>query len=438
VQDKEGSAMTAIVTGQGLGLVNTSAGLGSGLGQLGSASQGAAGDKVVVDAANGNLVVQHQDEWLVGMGPDVNVMRTYNSLDSATVSAGNTNVKNNWRLGFSRMVQVPNVANPASVVRVAEDGSTTTYKYDSNRLLFVGHEGFSTDDTLQLVGTQWVWTQGETNRQEIYTSSGLVNGVNNFQLTTVKDANGHVLTLNYLSGSNLINTIKTDNNETVTIEYDGTAANNIKDVLTTYTESGVQKKLTRVSYTYDNNRLSTVKVYLGTPSSTAGNVMSPYSGNGNTYTTKYTYIDTISTQLKSITQDDGSALEFTYYDITPWVGRIKTVTDTKAGSTTRFDYSTSGNIGTTKVTNANTNVTTLTYDTVTGQLQSVAQPTVNLVTPTTSYKYDTKGNVTKVVDARGGMAVYRYDANSNLIYEQNADGEVITRTYTDATSNTKP
>lgn len=62
--------MVAIVAGQGLGLANTSQQLLGGGGVLGSAQQGRSGERVVVNAATGNLVVQQQDEWLVGVDAD--------------------------------------------------------------------------------------------------------------------------------------------------------------------------------------------------------------------------------------------------------------------------------------------------------------------------------------------------------------------------------
>lgn len=62
--------MTAIVAGEGLGLLNTSLGLGA-HGAVGEASWGRNGERVVVNASTGNLVVQQQDEWLIGVGPDL-------------------------------------------------------------------------------------------------------------------------------------------------------------------------------------------------------------------------------------------------------------------------------------------------------------------------------------------------------------------------------
>lgn len=64
--------MVSVITGAGLGLER-----GSGL-VLGS--RGQLGSSVTVNAANGNLILQNQDEILIGLGPDVILTRSYNSL----------------------------------------------------------------------------------------------------------------------------------------------------------------------------------------------------------------------------------------------------------------------------------------------------------------------------------------------------------------------
>ena len=72
--------MVAVVTGAGLGLSNTSKELAGQAGELGQSAFGRANERVTVNAATGNLVIQNRDEFLVGIGEDVSVARTYNSL----------------------------------------------------------------------------------------------------------------------------------------------------------------------------------------------------------------------------------------------------------------------------------------------------------------------------------------------------------------------
>ncbi|MPS29546.1 hypothetical protein [Pigmentiphaga sp.] len=88
--------MVAIVTGSGLG-VQAGSGLVLGsAGQLGQAQLGRGRDQAYVNAANGNLVIGAQDQWLVGQGPDAAVYRSYNSLG--------TGVGPDWRTGDTRRI----------------------------------------------------------------------------------------------------------------------------------------------------------------------------------------------------------------------------------------------------------------------------------------------------------------------------------------------
>ncbi|RZL02988.1 MAG: hypothetical protein EOP36_06545, partial [Rubrivivax sp.] len=407
--------MTAIIAGQGLGLLNTSLNLLGAQGQLGNAVQGNQGEKVYINASNGNLMVQQQDEWLVGVGPDVGVVRTYNSQNGLS----DPNVNHNWRLGYSRMVYVAAgtpltspVNGVTTVTRIAEDGSQTVYTYNAAQGKYIGHEGSGSLDTLSYnSGTQqWTWTDGATRTQEFY------DGGNGGRLVRVQDASGHKLTISYVGL--LIDTIADDNGETVKIEYD--ANNNLKDILTTYKDGNgtLNQLLRRVSYLYDtSNRLSKVTVALGANISTSGGLQR-YTGGGASYATTYTYVGT-SNLLETITEGDNTKLSFTYYAD----NRIQTATDGR-GNITKFEYTT----GVTKVTDANQQVTTLTYDTGTQQLLSIAQPTVNGFTPKTTFTY-LNGEVSTVTDARGGISTYRYDTNSNRIYEQDGAGRVLTRTF---------
>src|SRR5579872_3895999 len=91
--------MVAIVSGNSLGLSNTSAALLGQNGLMGQAANGANNQKVLVNAANGNLVLATNDNLLAGQGLDIDSLRTYNSQ-------GNLNQGNGlgWSMGMIEQV----------------------------------------------------------------------------------------------------------------------------------------------------------------------------------------------------------------------------------------------------------------------------------------------------------------------------------------------
>ncbi|MDO9005289.1 MAG: hypothetical protein Q7V20_17725 [Aquabacterium sp.] len=416
--------MTAIVAGQGLGLLNTSWGLLGGQGQLGVAGQGATGDKVLVNAATGNLVVQQQDEWLVGVGPDVAVSRTYNSLGAGADDNGD-----NWRLGLNRVINgLTGTINTvgSTITRVGEDSSETVYTHDGSQ--YVSKSGSGSFDTLTYNADVWTWTDGDTQTQELY---NVVSGFN-ARLTSVIDLDSNKINLTYLNATSyLITEIatfsgSTASNEKVVITYDTTSGktSNILSMTTTYKDAlGATQSLNRVSYTYETyntsfSRLKTVTVDL----------KPVYTGSTTTHVTTYGYIDATSKRLASITQSDGSKVIFGY----DTSGRIQSFTQVAFGQSqlTTFDYSVSGK---TTITDPLLQNTELSYGTAAGQnqyqLTQVKTPAVGGTSQTTNFDYDANGNVLHVTDGRGSITTYEYDTNGNRTYERDATGHVVERTY---------
>ncbi|MCW7537965.1 LysM peptidoglycan-binding domain-containing protein [Aquabacterium sp. A7-Y] len=398
--------MTAIVAGQGLGLFNTSLGLLGAGGQLGQAPGGRSGERVYVNAGSGNLIVLQQDEWLVGVGPDVALLRSYNS--QATTDHDNGD---NWRLGLSRRISGYN-ATDNTVRRIGEDGSETVYHWDATRNSYVSRDGGGAYDTLAWNGSAWTWTDGDSQLKELYEVTDAASRA--ARLKSVTDLDGKSLTVGY-NGSGLVSQVKTASGETVYIDYDGTAGktSNITQIRTV-SSAGTQ---TRVRYGYDTaNRLSSVTVDL----SPQDNAVS----DADTYVTTYTYVDATSRRLDTLKQSDGSLLDFDY-DAN---GRIKTVKERVGGQvlSTSFDYSVAN---TTRITDALGQRTTLVYESGTGRLLSITGPAVGTTTASPGYSYDGGGNVLTTSDGQGQVTHYKYDNNGNRIYERDAAGQVVERLY---------
>src|SRR5262245_17769310 len=89
--------MASIITGPGLGLYPSSLnvlGLSNGNPLVGRSGQS---DRVYVNSATGNLVIQSQDEFLASLGPDLSLARTYNSQGLFSDDNGD-----NWLLNVQR------------------------------------------------------------------------------------------------------------------------------------------------------------------------------------------------------------------------------------------------------------------------------------------------------------------------------------------------
>src|SRR6185295_12356985 len=156
--------MAAIVSGGSLGLVQSSVALLGAQGQLGGALQGRAGERVYVNAASGNLVLQDQDEMLVGRGPDGAVLRTYNSQGQLDDDNGD-----NWRIGFYRRVGGLSGtlnASGSTIKRTDADGADAVYTYNATLGLYVGTEGEGAYDTLAYSSGTWTWKDGASGVAE--------------------------------------------------------------------------------------------------------------------------------------------------------------------------------------------------------------------------------------------------------------------------------
>ncbi len=397
--------MVAIVGGAELGLGTTSGRVLGDKGQTGSAPQGRAGEGVTVNAVTGNLIIQRQDEVLVGKGLDIGIERTYNSLGQLNDDNGD-----NWRLGFSRKVYGLNgPVNTAgsTVKRIGEDGAEVTYFYnnDSAHPTYTSTRGDGAVDTLTWAASYWMWADGSTQTREIYS-------VDKGLLLAVMDRNNNTLGITY-NGNDLVSSIINGaNGEKTTIEYVG-SSNDIADILTTYTDNStgtaVAKSLKRVSYGYDDShRLTSVTVDL-TPDITT---------DSKIYVTSYTY-DEYANQISSIAQTDGSRLDFTY-----GTSGINTVRDER-GRTTTFNYDTANRQ--TLITDPAGRVMVWSYDT-NSQIKSIQQ-LAGGKSELTQFGYDANGNVTSVIDSLGNTTTYKYDANGNRILERDALGNTVARLY---------
>ena len=389
--------MVAIVSGNSLGLSNTSAAVLGQNGLIGEAADGATKDAAIVNVSNGNLVLQSDDDFLAGQGLDIDSVLTYNAQGSA-------NEGNGFGWSMSMIKQVGNLTgtvNTASstITRTDGDGSQVVYTYNGTD--YVGHEGSGADDTLSYNSKTkaWTWTEGSTGDTETYGSNGYITGS--------ADLNGNKLTYTYTGG--LLTKIADANGDSTNYIY------NANGYLSQISDDVSGVTTTRVYYNYNAlNQLSNVTTDLNPSENSIGN-------SNNIYWTNYSY--NANGQINNVTQKDGAQLNIVYTQVNGQEA-VQSVSDA-LGNTTTYSY---GANNQTTVTDPLGNVSTYTYDNQ-GRLTNVAAPAVNGVVQNTGYAYDSNGDLTSMTDAEGNITEYSYDGNGNLLQTIDPLGDTTTNTY---------
>lgn len=422
--------MSAVFTGNGLGLFNTS------LSQLGTALGGNAGigqgrDQQYVNLATGNLVWQGSDEHLVFRGLAVGLTRTYNSLGQlADVGA------DGWMTGFERRLSlVSGTFNAVDSVmrRYTGDGAYQDFTYvGPNEYRSTAGDG--AHDTLTWTGDAWLHVEGTTRRQEQYANHADATLLG--RLTHIRDLRSDgttPVTWQVVYDVNQrIAEIRADDGtgtaDALLFGYDGSGQ--LASIATR--EAGNVRH--QVTYGYDaQGRLASVLTDL-TPDNTLDNswdAATAANNDGRLFRTEYTYVGT-GPQLASVRQSDGTLVSYTYHAD----GRLKTVTrgDSNindadgAGETTTYSYDSSS----TTVSDSLGRSWVYGFDPA-GQLVSLASPPVEGQSDVTTYQYDAEGNVTQVSTVRGATVLsqvdYAYDAAGNVIWEWDGVGNAISRTW---------
>ena len=412
--------MVAVVAGNGLGLADTSALLLGARGVVGDAAAGRGNDRVYLNAATGNLVIQSRDEFLLGRGLDIAAHRAYNSQGVFDYGNGD-----NWLSGLNkRIYALTGTVNTAgsTVTRADWDGSEIVYTYNATLARYETRAGAGAHDTLTLAGSTWTWTDGDTRVTETY------DNANGGRITTQRDPSSNEVKYGYNATGQLVRVESpvtvgaTSTTESVYLDYTGTLLTQVRSVYKTAAAADVTR--TRVRYDYDtSNRLSRVRVDL----SPDDNAIT----DARTYDTTYTY-DGTSKRVASISQTDGSRLDFVY-TLVGTTHRATRITQTVATGVTRVTniaYDTTARTAT--LTDALGLATVFTYDTANRLTRITAPAVTGQTAQSVQFGYDADGNVTTVTDAKGNAVTYQYSAQGLLTLQRDAAGNTVTRTYTAA------
>ncbi|MFC3120028.1 calcium-binding protein [Agaribacter flavus] len=412
--------MVAVVASDTTGLFNSSLSLIGRDGAYGQASLGQGKERVYVNSATGSLLIQGQDDGIANVGVDVAGLRTYNSLGAIDDANGD----DQWHLGF--LSRVNGSGGSASVTRITADGASQTFTRQSNtggKVIYTSREGAGADDTLVYENNAWVYEEGSSLVRVHYDNNG--------RQMAALDRHGHGHRYEYEGGllARIVSDVEDSDGmlseEVATLEYDDNDSGNPRITAISYAAKDSEDTvhtLRRQYYGYDGQgRLSHVTVDL----SPEDNDIS----DDAVFTTTYTYVDTHSQLIGSISQSDGSALTFVYYESGhEHAGKVKHITDGE-GATTAYTYRTNGMGG------LDTTVTVAGRETtfVTDGLKRLRSMTavVDAQEVTTAYTYTNEGYVHTVSRGSEQLVTFGYDADGNQSSQVNAAGDTLTRRFND-------
>lgn len=407
--------MVAVVSGSGLGLFGSSASVLGGV--QGNASLGRGTERLYINSATGNLVVQSVDESLAALGLDVSLVRTYNSQGLMDDDNGD-----NWRLGIhQRLHSWTGTINTAgsTVTKVFGDGREVVYRYDEDREVYLSSEGDGAHDTLSYSNGEWTWKDGSSHVAETYDANG--------RLQSTRDADTNVVSYTYTG--QLLTRIDDSSGQQTFLDYVGNDLAAIRVV-----SNGQIQTLTR--YYYDNlHRLTQVVVDLTPEDNAAALVDTNADGvfetvDDQSYVTTYTY-DGASKRIASITQGDGTHVAFTYEEV-EGTYRVKTYATSAAGA---------NGIGTSAE-----RVTTLNYSGAGMTAEESVLSTTDTVTTTTHYPLDPtqfapSWSTPALLESLGSHALDPQivsDAHGNGLAVWAQGNNVYARRYTVATNTWGP
>ncbi len=317
---------------------------------------------LAVNVASGNLLVRHSDFSMPGgLGPEIAVGRSYNSLNTASGRLGQ-----GWTLDTGHDVRLENWGS--AHIYDGPSGVRVSYEWDGTKVNTPA--GFDTKMTQDANGDRLI-TDNRSQTKQRFNGAG--------QLLAVEDRNGRKITFDYASGgSSRVTAIKNHAGAAkATFAYDA------GEKLDSFTDAAGRL----YDYGYDAN---------GKLSSYAD----PQNGSANP--TRYEYNNACG-KLSKITTPGGRITTIDYYPPADAreckVKSVTRVTNTSAltGPTWQFDYSLRrDSSGESEVTDPNGSATADAHDRI------------------WRYTFDDQGRVTKARDALGRETGRRLSSTSNV------------------------
>jgi RHS repeat-associated protein len=346
-----------------------------------------------IDTATGEFFLDATDISIPGVGPQVDVARSYSSTNAAVDGP----FGNGWSPSFAAHLAVltpgTDGSDPALVQVTQENGSTVEFSLDVNGNYVAPPRVMASLDYDQYdVAATWTFTRQAT---DVMTFDGDGN------LASTADVNGNTLDYSYV-GSNL-SSITASGGRTLSLTWDSGHVTAVSD------SAG-----RTVSYGYDGD----------------GNLISATAVDGAV--TSYGYDS--NHYLTTTTSPDGGVTTNTYDSSR----RVTSQSDALGRVTTiSYDGSPSAMTTTTTLPGGSEKVETYTN----GLLTSSTAAAGTSAAATTSYAYDDADNLVKTTDPMGHSTTFSYDGNGNKLTQEDPIRHKTTWTYNDfneVTSQTDP
>jgi RHS repeat-associated protein len=352
-----------------------------------------------VNMESGDLYESYTDINVPGLGMNLNVTRSYNSLDDSVAGPFGYGWTSNLGMSLAE-------SDGDTVVTITDEtGSPVTFTLTDG---VWSAPAFNSSTLTNNPDGTWTYTRwnGDTfdfNSSGALTSESDLNGntttfsYTDGELTTVTDASGRTLTLTW-TGDN-ITEITGPDGQSVSYAYNGAG-----DLVEFTNQAGGN-----TYYTYDSDN----------------NLLTIEDPDGNTTTNTYKASGQVATQ----TDPDGNETTFTYS--VPASGDTATLVKAPDGDKTYFLYSDGLLDQETKAYDTSLAVTTsYTYDPITLGVATETDPNGNV----TSYTYDQAGNTLTETDPLGNTTSSTYNSLNEPLTVSNPVGTTTTYTY-DANGN---
>ena len=391
-----------------------------------------------IDVGSGNKFEEEVDYETTRQNK-LRFVRYYNSLAANTIA---TTLGGNWRSNFDRYIQL---TSSTSVLVERPDGQQLTFALTNG----IWTPDTDVDITLTNSGATWILTDHADNVETYTSTNGLVANLNSIesrngytqtltynpskQVAAVTDSYGRALSFAYNGSTGLLQSVTTPDNLVITFGFTPVSAGNQLTSVTYSTSPPTSR-----TYLYENSSLPFAltgiidengnRYATWTYDANARGLSSAHGASGlNADLTTITYNDSNGSRTVTNALGVTDTYTFTTLQNMPKVAQVsRAATSTTPAATESFAYDSNGYLA--SKTDWNGNQTAFVND-LHGDPTTLNEAVGTSVARTTTLAYDSIWvHLPDSITTVGVTATFTYDSQ----------GEQLTKTLTDTTSNSSP